>query len=136
MIFAKRPATIVMAFFAPEKSTCSIPGSPWIPSPSSAFPSGILLSFLFPGTVQESRDIPIEAVPLTTLVAASVIVSRVAPFSDKAPAILCTNKVPATPRACGRSGRAISSSTMTIFTFNPRARALSAAKPKLRRSPV
>ncbi len=46
-------------------------------------------------------------------------VSRSAPCSARAPAILCTNKVPATPRACGSSGRATSSSTTTMLTLSP-----------------
>ena len=53
-----------------------------------------------------------------------------------APAILWTKSVPATPRGCGKSGRAMSSSTTTMFTFRPCARARSAARPKFRRSPV
>ena len=129
-------ATIAIAARAPAKSTTSIPASPWMPSPSSALPKDRRSSLGDPGTVQVSSDIPIEIAPEITRRAAVVTVSRSAPCSARAPAILCTNSVPATPRACGRSGSAMSSSTITMLTLRPKLRARSAARPKFSRSPV
>ncbi len=131
-----RSATICMAERAPKKSTCSIPASPWLPRPSSALPVPMRSSLGEPGTVQVSSDMPIEIAPRMTARAAAVMEPRSAPVSAMAPAILWTNSVPATPRACGRSGNATSSSTMTMATFRPKARARSAARPKFSRSPV
>ncbi|MCY1300184.1 hypothetical protein D9M70_497430 [compost metagenome] len=136
MTAARRSAMVATAERAPAKSICSTPASPWMPRPSSALPEGIRASFGEPGTRQVSSDMPMLRVPAITRLAAAVTVSRSAPRSASAPAILCTKRVPATPRACGRSGSAISSPTITMLTFSPKARARSAARPKFSRSPV
>ena len=99
-------------------------------------PGAIRASFTDPGTVQVSSDIPMDLTPAVTRSAASVTADRSAPPSARCPAILWTNSVPASPRDCGRSGRAMSSPTITMLTFNPNARARSAANPKFSRSPV
>ncbi len=125
-----------IACSALEKSICSTPGSPWMPRPSSAFPAAIRLSLADPGTVQVSSDMPMDLVPVITRSAAAATVARLAPCSARWPAILCTKSVPARPRDCGRLGRAMSSSTITMLTFRPKARARSAARPKFSLSPV
>ena len=133
---ASRASMASIACRAVLKRMRSTPASPWMPSPSSEWPGSIRSVFGEPGMVQVSSDMPIETVPAIVWRAAAATVSRSPPPSASAPAILCTKRVPAMPRGCGRSGSATSSSTITISTRSPKARARSAASPKFSRSPV
>ena len=133
---ASRSTTVAMAPAASVYATRSAPCSPWMPRPSSARPAPILERRGAPGSVQVSSDIPRVRTRATVRQAAAATASRSSPRAARWPATLCTSTVPAMPRACGRSGSATSSSTTTIATLSPNARARSAASPKFSRSPV
>ena len=67
------------------------------------------------------KDMPIETTPSITFSAASVTVSRSAPCSAKAPAILCTKSVPATPRTvAGLAMHVVVNDDHTDFKLLPR----------------
>ena len=85
---------------------------------------------------QDDSDTPSERMSPAAARAAAATSASGAPASAMCPAILWTNSVPATPRGCTMSGRAMSSATITISTASPSARARSAASPKFSRSPV
>ena len=116
------------------------PGSPWIPRPISAFPAGMSLAGSdAPGSVCAATATPTVPTDAAASIASSLTALRLRPESAAAPATLCTNRVPARPRrpATPRGGgSAQSSPTTTISTSYPSSFARSAARPKLRRSPV
>ena len=93
-------------------------------------------SCAWPGMAQEVSATPSERMSFAAARAAAATSASGAPNSARWPAILWTKSVPATPRGWAMSGSAMSSATMTVSTFRPSARARSAARPKLSRSPV
>mmetsp|Transcript_21879 Transcript_21879/g.42493 ORF Transcript_21879/g.42493 Transcript_21879/m.42493 type:complete len:250 (-) Transcript_21879:535-1284(-) len=115
------------------------PGSPWMPRPISICPSLIRVDTGRPGMWHTEALTPTDPTDAAAPRASSTTASRPRPASAAAPAILCTNTVPAMPRRpvtpLERS-IAQSSATTTIVTGIPSALAFSAAMVKLMRSPV
>ena len=116
------------------------PFSPWMPKPNSISSSpSSNPGRPTAGTVQAPKEIPMVATDSAAPRASAATSSRGRPRATAAPAILCTSTVPATPRLCSRgseSRSATSSATITTSTGIPRTLASSAARRKLRRSPV
>ncbi len=108
------------------------PGSLWMPRPSS----GARRPICWPGTLQLDKAMPSDSRRSAKAWPRCASSASGTPSRARWPTYLCTSTVPAMPRGCAASGRAMSSATSTLATAMPSARARSAARPKLSRSPV
>ncbi len=116
------------------------PLSPWMPRPYSTSSSPRSKPRLpAAGTMQAPSPSPMLNSASLAASASALTSASDRPASAAAPATLCTSTVPAMPRrptAPPSSASATSSRTITSSTPMPDARAISAARPKLSRSPV
>ena len=132
----KRAAMRAASASARGRSMRSMPGSPWMPRPSSASPSCKRGSGFEPGIVAVETAMPRVRTAAAVRRASAATSASGAPEAAAWPAALWTKSVPASPRGRAASGRAMSSATSTVSTRRPSARARSAARPKFRRSPA
>ena len=85
--------------FAEEMGSRLMPGSPWMPMPISISSSARVKPGLpTPGRMQGDMAMPMVRTLAMVFSATALTSARLLPISAAAPAILCTNTVPAMPR--------------------------------------